>query len=540
MTMLTRTLTLLLCLMALAATAQPDLPTDNVEVVRDFEAQLEEAQRLPTAPTLPALDTTSVRLTYNVQPYAVRGIEYAAPTLRPLPMKPDPLPEAYTFYGRLGYGTLSMPYAELDYHMGRADNYAFGARGKYYSMSGDLPNQEMSLLDLDLDGTYYLESGLGVSGRLGFESEGRNFYAVNFPDTLSDGTPVSEDIIEQRFTTIDLGVQLFNSSVNVGDINYKVGLDFYRLGDSYDAAETGVNAYLDATKYTEANHELNLVVRNDFANFNDTASQGNNVLTINPSYVFKSEAFYLRGGLNLVLDQEDFRFFPDVEAGYDILKGQVVAFVGWAGDVHRNTYRNLTDYNPFLRSTLDIDNTAINHIYGGVRGKITGLTYELVLGNKSTDNLAVFLNDTTSRRFDVAYDDANIFNVHANLEWAINKQLQFFGAVDFNTYSMDSLAAAFHLPYFYLNTGVRYQLLENRLRLNASLTTMDGVDFLASDGSIGETDGLVDVNLGGEYWFTPKVAAFVQLNNVTNNTRERWVNYPNLGFNALFGVTAKF
>jgi len=46
--------------------------------------------------------------------------------------------------------------------------------------------------------------------------------------------------------------------------------------------------------------------------------------------------------------------------------------------------------------------------------------------------------------------------------------------------------------------------------------------------------------LGAEYFFSKNIGAFLQVNNLANNRRQRWQNYPTLGLNALVGVTARF
>ena len=43
-----------------------------------------------------------------------------------------------------------------------------------------------------------------------------------------------------------------------------------------------------------------------------------------------------------------------------------------------------------------------------------------------------------------------------------------------------------------------------------------------------------------QYFVTENIGAFLQVNNIANNRRQRWQNYPTLGLNALVGVTARF
>jgi outer membrane receptor protein involved in Fe transport len=51
---------------------------------------------------------------------------------------------------------------------------------------------------------------------------------------------------------------------------------------------------------------------------------------------------------------------------------------------------------------------------------------------------------------------------------------------------------------------------------------------------------LFDLGIGGSYWFTNNIGVFLDINNILNNKRARWANYPTIGTNFLGGVTVKF
>jgi len=51
---------------------------------------------------------------------------------------------------------------------------------------------------------------------------------------------------------------------------------------------------------------------------------------------------------------------------------------------------------------------------------------------------------------------------------------------------------------------------------------------------------LFDVNLGGQYEITDKFSGFLNINNILNNERERFNNYPSVGLNFLAGIILKY
>jgi outer membrane receptor protein involved in Fe transport len=51
---------------------------------------------------------------------------------------------------------------------------------------------------------------------------------------------------------------------------------------------------------------------------------------------------------------------------------------------------------------------------------------------------------------------------------------------------------------------------------------------------------IADINIGADYRISKDFSAFIDLNNLTNQTYQRWFNYPTYGFNVIAGVTFIF
>jgi hypothetical protein len=64
----------------------------------------------------------------------------------------------------------------------------------------------------------------------------------------------------------------------------------------------------------------------------------------------------------------------------------------------------------------------------------------------------------------------------------------------------------------------------------------NGLPYRTVGGTELRLDPLLDLNLHGDYFFTNQFGAFVEINNILGNNRERWANYPSFGFNAKGGV----
>jgi len=175
---------------------------------------------------------------------------------------------------------------------------------------------------------------------------------------------------------------------------------------------------------------------------------------------------------------------------------------------------------------------------------ILSLIHKGQVGYKRANDLALFLNSTpdslTFTTFDVIYDTVNIFNIQGSIGATILKVIDLSGTISFNQFDLNNQEKAWHLPALEANfTGV-YRLLEDKFRLKGELYVANGVPYLQADGTAGNLNTLLDVNVGGEYILSENIGAFVEFNNLLNNRRERWADYETYGINILAGVTAKF
>ena len=110
-----------ICLLAITSiVAQPgkkpakDLESENVEVIKDFDARLLDANKVDVTPSLPVLDQTTQEQTYSIPPKGL-ALKYPAPRLRPVGYKTQSVPPDYNGYAKLGAGVPTSVYGEVGY-----------------------------------------------------------------------------------------------------------------------------------------------------------------------------------------------------------------------------------------------------------------------------------------------------------------------------------------------------------------------------------------------------------------------------------------
>ncbi len=525
-----------------ALTAQ-GLPSEEVDVVKDFNARLIQTNKFDLQPELPQLDTLAPTLELQIQEIPL-PVEYPAPQIRPLAAEREDNPDVYRGYARLGAGIPRTIFGEAHYSFYNQENFVMDFDLAHHSTdnSKEIENQKFSHSRVGLDGTYFSENGPAFRGRVGYKRQTLHYYGYNAvnaerEDTLSFA---SEDV-RQRFTTLSVGGELFNGRENDLGLDYSLGADFYHLQDLYSARENGVDVRGKLAKYFPQGHLLNVGLRADFSSYRDTASQSLNNFFVNPSYTYHGGIVRVKAGVNIASHADDFFFFPDVRASLNIIPNIMTLFAGFEGDLRKNNLQTLSDYNPYIETRLDLRNTEYTNYYAGVRGQILGMDYAGRVAFKNAKDLALFQgNQDTIPRFDVVYDTVDIVSIQGEITFPLFEGFNLTGRVAQNIYSPKNEDKAWHLPGFELNVGASYVLLDQRLTLKGDLFVENGVPYRRPDGTSGNLNALFDISVAAEFMFTENVGAFARVNNLLDNERERWHRYPVLGINALAGLTARF
>jgi len=541
-------LSLLACFAMLqqAAFAQKPLEGDNVTVVKAFDAQLLEANKISVPPSLPPLDTTT-----KVQNYVVPShpsiIKYDAPKLRPLGIKAAPKEDDYNGFAKLGGGIPNTFYGEGGYFFKAEDKFDGKVWLKHHQLNADksIENQMFKRTDALVSGNIYMANDLATQVNLGYTSNRVSFYG--YDHEVYDFSP---ERTRQDFKVLDLGARLYNSKRNDADLNFHVAPKFYLYNDYYANKENQFSLDLSATKWFNEKHALRVNIRPDLTKFEDTLVQKLNNIYLQPSFTLHFDFLQIKIGGNFVNNRDEFSIFPDAELTLRVWGDGIQAFVGANGDLRKNTFRTLSEYNPFIQiRNSQLRNTRWDNYYGGVKGNLGWLEYNGQLGYSKASDLALHQTLFTPEgitRFRVIYDTVRVVNFQGTLKLSPTKNLTIMGTYSQNVFdnettgtSADELAV-WGLPEIEGNFSAVYRLLEGKASVKSSLHIADKIPYLDEIGNVEKSKALVDLSFGGSYYFTKNVGVFLDINNVLNNRRERWYRYPTVGTNFIGGVVARF
>lgn len=533
------------------AVAQPggkpnNVPDQSQDVVKNFDAQLLESEKIKINPVLPPVDTATKAQSYSV-PNKVLNVDYQPPRMRPIALPQQKQASPYNGYAKLGYGFPSSPYGEAAYRFGDPKLYLVGLNVKHHSASdAKIENQKFSKTNVEANGTFYAQAGIAVDAKLYNISDAYHYYGYN---AVSDSS-FTPEAVKQKFNIFGASIKAYNSARTVADFNYGLGLSFYSMGDNFSSKETDFNIRAEGTKWFNEKHPLSLIVRTEFTKYDTTDSgkkQTLNNIYLQPSFTFKGSFYSIKLGANLISHEDIFYPKPDIEANLNLAGNKLGIFAGWRGDFTKNSFRNLTKYNPFIYSRQRVENTDMTEVYGGIKGSVSAIDYSAQAGWSNNKNLALFLSDTTDlkRRFKVLYDTVTIFNIRAAATMRSIDNLELTGTISQNIYKANNNEAAWGLPSLDVNVSAKYKIFDNpksntMANLKAALFVQNGVNYINKNKQADRLNPLFDISIGGEIFFSKNIGAFIDVNNLLNLKRERWQNYPTFGMNVLGGISARF
>lgn len=515
-----------------------NLPVDVIQVVKDFDARLDEAEKIKVKADIPSTDTSKNKYAYEVNP-GILELKYSAPQIKPLAMKAaEPLPN-YPFYLQAGYGIPKQALGRLSYTYRSDDRTKIGIDFTHLSANSNKnKDQRFYENDLKAHAFYLTPDGLAIQGEALVSKDQYHHYGhyIENPGTLTPST-----VLKHNYDIFEIGGKVFNPKISANGVNYFAGLSLYNMVDNLGSNEKNANLHLGITKWIKDRHSIGVELGTDITTLDDSSTQNLNNFYLLPSVGIHGKSFSIQGGVRITSDGDLITIFPAVTASVSIAGNQLMVVGGAEGGLNRNTYRILSDYNPFITSRPLLKNNAYTDYYGGLKGSTKTLEYDVRVGYKQNDNLALFvLNTHNFNRFSIQYENIDFAHGTASLTFKPTSSIILNAAINKNIYSKKIEPKAWGLPSLELNGSVQYKTTNKKLLLTAETYINDGIPYSDDIGNSGKSNLLFDISLGANYTITKNFGLFVQANNLANSVWRRWYQYPTYGLNAVGGITIKF
>lgn len=534
---------LILCLFALigftvrVAAQDNSKDLDKVDIYTKYKPALSDAHKVEVQPELSEPETKPLKLEY-----AFPDLRYKVqPAFTPLlaqsyKAKPGDLP--FNNFIKVGFGNYTTPLLNIELHNNRNKNYAYGLSASHLSSQGSPKFKAFMDDQITLKGARFI-NGNTLSGQLGYTRNAYNYYGYNHSENS-----FKYDSVKQALNNVS-GNLHFDNLGRAKKVKEGFDLDFYRFSTRLQT-ETG---YRLSNKVSGkvGNGELGLgLAFEGFLSGPDTVKYNRNFIDINPSYKMKYKEVDLSLGLLATIFlgslQTKFYLYPEFKAEYYLVPEKLKAHAGISGNLNKASVRGLYNENPFIADYQPLLNQNNSYkIFAGLKGRLgTGFDYILEFSQQYSYNLPIYLSDTFPlHKFIVQYDDVNLFKFNAGLNYTRFDKLKIGTNFTYFAYNGDA-AHAYQRPDFEWITSISGKATD-KLGLHARFFVI-GSRYARELGAF-ESEKLpviADINVSADYQLKKHLYLFLNVNNVTNQTYQRWNNYPVYGLNGVAGATYSF
>ncbi|MBK8608779.1 MAG: hypothetical protein IPL84_02190 [Chitinophagaceae bacterium] len=537
----------LLFLLTVAVSAQKKdtlRKSSTIDINSAYKPVLRNAVKINFSATHLNADTSTPTLTYNIP---AQNLFYS---YQPFPLKPLALAQDTNLYlgGRhfvkAGYGNFATPYLSAGFSFGDGKKFLANIYADYISSKGKLLYQDYSRLNIRAAGSLFLPTN-EVYAAVDIKMHDNFLYGYD-----SSLFKYSRKDVRQQFQDYSVKVGIRNTKTGEFGINYNPGLQVSSFTNVNKLTETSFVLSAPVEKQFGEAFTLKVEARADITAYSskngvpNNVKFNNNVFQVAPALVFSTPQFSIHGGITPTWDNGKFIWLPNVFAEAYIA-GNVFAFqAGWVGKYTKNTYRNLSEINPYLAGFTTQLNTKETEYYGGIKGTLgKHFNFNAKAGYVTYENLPFFINDTaTDNKAFVISNESKVknFRIHGDVSFVSKEKFTVTAGITFNGYTgMQDNAKAWHTVPLEFTSSLRWWAF-NQVLLKADFYAFGQTHYLEKGNIIKLQSPGSDLSAGAEFKINNMFSAWIDVNNILNSKYERWHNYQVLGLNLVGGVRVNF
>ncbi|MBL0183828.1 MAG: hypothetical protein IPP96_16695 [Chitinophagaceae bacterium] len=539
--------TVLCCLVSVAAFAQKDTvtkkKTTTIDITSSYKPLLRNAVKINFSASNLSSDTTHPNLTYDI-PAQNLFYSYQPILLKPLALQQDTnLYLGQRNFVKVGYGNFSTPFISAGFSFGDGKKFLANVYADYISSKGKLQYQDYSRLHIKAAGSYFLP---------------KNEVYASVDVKMNENFLYGYDTSLYKYTRKDVRQQFQDLSLRAGIRNTVVG----EYGIKYNPS-LQVSNFINVNKLAETSALLSIPVEKEFGEAFAFKVEGkadittyttkdvfpniklnNNVFQVAPSLVFSTPRLSINGGLIPTWDNGKFVWLPNVYAEAQIAENIFAFQAGWVGKLTKNTYRNLSEINPYLKTLTAQLNTKEIEYYGGIKATLgKHFNFNAKAGLVTYTNLPFFINDTaTDNKAFVVSNETGVRNlrVHGDISYINQDKFTVTAGLTFNGYTgMKSNAKAWNTIPMEFTSSLRWWAIKQVL-IKADFYAFGGGHFLTKGNSAKLFAPGSDLSAGIEFKISKMFSAWMDVNNIFNTKYQRWHNYEVYGLNLMGGVRVNF
>ena len=525
----------------------------------------------PYKPTLPEVkkrsflpdmnDTTKIshdfRYDINTVPFVPA---YTISPIRAAALMPDPLPKLYKSFIKVGLGTYLSPLAEISITNERSKKGAIGFYGRHFSTNGKvkLPNDLKVFAgymdnDASLFGKKFFRESV-LEGSVDLMQKTR--YAYGYDTSFIGYNPAKKDI-RLNYNNIGAKASLKSLTLDSTSISYDFSLyyNFFTNSNKLFQHSAGVSGMM-AKSYK--NFYVGSGIGYDFYNIPDSLlNTPKYIASVSPFIKKSSDQWSFKLGFKALLDKNmtaspKLNLYPDINFGFTIVPSYINFYAALSGKLEINEPAKVISENPFLMrngSLFTLPNTDHGLIVSaGLKGN-TGMqgNYRISASYSLISDMIFYsnyiftqnVNDLSLGNYFIpVIEDAELLNIHAEMNGPVNDKLSFTGKANWYNYTLSVDDYAWNKPDWDGTLGVEYNLRDKIIagleifgegKRRLLVTKNPDIAF--------ETPVFFNLNLTAEYRYTKILSFWTKLNNISGNNYYEWAYYPSHRFLFMIGFT---
>ncbi len=556
-----------------------NIGSEVVNVVKPYTPTVSDASKIQEAPVLDDEGNAKKEtIKYTIFSFPV------ASTFMPAKGKAEGVDKEakekfYNNYVTLGYGNYGNLNAELFINQNLGANDYVGGMFRHFSSQGGINDVKLDnwFYDTALDAFYGANyDSMSWNIDLGYQNQIYNWYGLpmGFGGSLSaadQNTLIGSIDSKHSYNGISLGGKL---SFNEGAFK-ELATKFSHFTDSFDSAENRFY-FNPSLKFdvSEQTVKTDIIVdyvggtfRKNYENSNlEPIKYGFTNVGLVPSFYINEKGWDVNLGVKLFYSMENqgndskFLVYPNINVSYPVVKDLMIFYAGAEGSLEQNSYMDFVKENPFMSPTLTIAPTDQQYdIFAGLKGKLaSSISYNIKGSYVNERGKALYKsqnyteNETNQdyafgNSFQVVYDDVRTFSLSGDLKADFSKNVSFGIGGTFSNYKSNSQQEVWNLPTVEVNSTLDFNITpkwfagakvfyvgerkDMQLNPNVVYVVQPGPTTLKS---------YFDVNAHLGYKHNSQITGFLKLNNISNNSYQKWMNYPVQGFQVLVGANFKF
>lgn len=515
-----------------------------IDVTSSYKPVLRHAVKINFSGSQLSADTSKPSFSYNI-PSQNLFYTYQPISLKPLALAQDTnLYLGNRRYLKAGFGSYSTPYVAAGVSLGDGKKSLINLYGSYISSKGNIKNQDYSQMNIKATGSYFTNRN-EVYGSAALRND--NYYLYGYDHTIFD---FQKQDIRQQFQDVTITAGLRNTVSTDYRINYNpnVRVNFFTNRDR--ASETNVMVNIPVEKKFGETFNLTIDFKGEFTNYttlayiSDNITVRNNLIQLAPSLLYSKPLFSINAGVTPVWNNGEYTVLPNIYFEAQLQEKIFMLQGGWIGRFTKNTYRHLTDINPYLVPIFSQANTKETEFYGGIKaslGKHFNVNAKASL--ITYNDMPLFINDTAfdSKAFIISNEPTmNNLRIHGDISYINQDKFTLNAGITLNGYTgMKVNNKAWNTLPLEATGSLRWWAFKH-LVLKSDLYIFGGGNAIEKGNDIYSFKGGFDLSAGAEYKINKQFSAWLDVNNILNDRYERWHNYPVYGLNLLGGIIIHF